>query len=147
MTHTDPDGHELHPYQVRPASHPLLPGLLPSEVEPHITALEAAGIYAALTPEQQAGIIRLMQTAYRAGQASRQAEKLDDDGVWIDGVGGLERQPDGAWKLITPDEPELSRIAAALGQRGGAAKSERKAATSAANGKLGGRPKKAAPLP
>jgi len=130
-------------YQSNAPAHPLLPGLLPSEVYPHITALEQADIYEALTPEQQATIIRLMQAAYRNGQASRQAEKLDDDGVWVDGVGGLERQPDGSWKLITPDEPELSRSAAAMGSVGGKAKSERKAASSAANGRKGGRSRKA----
>ena len=66
-----PDGLPVHPYTVRQPSHHLLPDLVPSEVEPHINALEAAGIYDDLTHEQQATIIRLMQTAYRNGQSSQ----------------------------------------------------------------------------
>lgn len=61
-------------------------------------------------------------------------------------------EPD--WWLIAPDKkimaaanealkPEgVSRAASTLGKLGGAVKSERKTATSRANGKLGGRPKK-----
>ena len=74
--HYSHDGEELQPYSVRPPSHPLLPDLIPSEVEPHIEAMEKAGVYDALTQEQQATIIKLMQQAYRNGQASQGAKRL-----------------------------------------------------------------------
>ena len=124
MKHYSPEGAELHPYSIRQPSHPLLPRMVPSEVEPHITALENAGIYDDLTQEQQATIIRLMQQAYRNGQAHQGAEKIDNDAVWLDGVGGLEKQPDGTWKLTMPDkgvDVDTSIAAAALGSLGGSA--------------------------
>jgi hypothetical protein len=137
--HYTPDGLPVHPYSVRQPSHPLLPDLVPSEIEPHITALEVAGIYDDLNQEQQATVIRLMQAAYRNGQTYQHAEKIDNDAVWLDGVGGLERQPDGAWKLAMPDKGiDTSQAAATLGS----IKSERKATAARENGRKGGRPRK-----
>jgi hypothetical protein len=139
--HISPDGLSLYPYTVRQSSHPLLPELLPSEVELHIDALTNANIYNDLTQEQQAIIIRLMQTAYRNGQASQGAEKIDNDAVWLDGIGGIEKQPDGTWKLTMPDKP--GAVAADVAARAlGSIKSDCKARSSRENGKLGGRPKK-----
>ena len=140
--HYDPNGNELRPYSVRQPSHPLLPNFVPSEVEPHIAALEDAGIYNDLTQEQQAVVITLMQKAYRNGQAHQGAEKIDNDAVWLDGVGGLEKQPDGTWKLTMPDRGIDKLAAAELGRKGGLSTSEAKKKSSRDNGKLGGRPKK-----
>jgi hypothetical protein len=80
-----------------------LPKYVPSEKTPHIDALEAAGLLDALTVDQAALAVVIAQTAYRRGQASRGAEKIDNDAVWLYGVGGLEKQPDGTWKLTMPD--------------------------------------------
>lgn len=137
--HYSPDGDELRQYAVRKPSHPSLPNMIPSEVEPHIKALEQAGVYNDLTQEQQAVIIRLMQQAYRNGQAHQGAEKIDSDAVWLDGVGGLEKQPDGTWKLTMPDKG-IDKSAAASALR--AIPSEARTQASRDNGKLGGRPKK-----
>ena len=140
--HYDPDGNELRPYMVRQPSHPLLPHFVPSEVEPHISALKEAGIYNDLTQEQQAIIIRLMQQAYRNGQAHQGAEKIDNDAVWLDGVGGLEKQADGTWKLTMPDKGiDTSVAAASLGSLGGSANTPAQNAARAANAKHGGRKK------
>lgn len=140
--HYTPDGFETEPYGVRQPSHPLLPKFVPSEVEPHIAALEEASIYNDLTQEQQAIIIRLMQQAYRNGQASQGAEKIDSDAVWLDGVGGLEKQPDGTWKLTMPDKGIDKLAASELGRKGGSVTSDAKKQSSRDNGKLGGRPRK-----
>jgi len=101
--HIDPNGNELHPYTIRQPSHPLLPKMIPSEVEPHITALENAGIYNDLTQETQAAIIALMQQAYRNGQAHQHAERIDSDAVWVDDVGMIERQPNDTWIVTGHD--------------------------------------------
>lgn len=124
--------------QVYEASRPLLP----SEAYPHIAALAAAGLLDALSIGQAAAVIRLMQDAYRQGQVSRGAEKIDNDFVWLDGVGGLALQPDATWKLVAPDGSAVQSIAADLGRRGGASTSEAKRAASAANGRKGGRSRK-----
>lgn len=124
--------------QVYRAAHPLGP----SESWPHIGALAAAGLLDALSVEQAATIVRLMQAAYRNGQAAQGAEKVDEDYVWLDGVGGLERQPDGAWRLVDPVAAAVQAAATELGRKGGASTSEAKAAASRANGRKGGRPRK-----
>jgi hypothetical protein len=137
--HTTPDGYPVADYQISAPPHPShhLRGYVPSEVWPHVKALQAAGIYGRLSEDDQGIIIKLMQAAYRNGQASQGAEKLDNDAVWLDGVGSLERQPDGTWRLVS-----VSEIAAALGRRGGSATSEAKRRASRENGKKGGRPRK-----
>lgn len=124
--------------------HPTLRHYVPSEKTPHISALEAAGLLDALTVEQLATVIKIAQTAYQNGQHSQGAERIDNDAVWIDGVGGLERQEDGAWRLTMPDNGFSSMAAATLGRTGGATTSDAKAAAARANGKRGGRPRKKA---
>lgn len=123
--------------QVYQAARPLLP----SESWPHIGALSEAGLLDALTISQAATIVHLMQAAYRNGQGSRGAEKIDNDYVWLDGVGGLERQSDGTWTVTAPDQALASSVAADLGRRGGQATSEAKRAASRVNGRKGGRPR------
>lgn len=95
--HHSPEGEELRSYTVRQPSHPLLPKMIPSEVEPHIEALENASIYNDLTQEMQATIITLMQQAYRNGQVHQHAERIDSDAVWVDDIGMIERQPNDTW--------------------------------------------------
>ena len=166
--HYDPEGNELRPYTVRQPSHPLLPNMTPSEVEPHIAALQEAGIYDALTDEQQATVIRLMQQAYRNGQDHQGAEKIDNDAVWVNEIGMIERQPDNTWiitgydaakdaEMIRARDAELgigysieqysewakSYYARQLGSMGGSSTSDAKKKSSRENGKLGGRPRKA----
>lgn len=123
--------------QVYQAARPLLP----SESWPHIWALSEAGLLFDLTVEQAAAIVNLMQTAYRNGRREQGAEKIDNDFVWLDGVGGLERQSDGTWTVTAPDQALASSVAADLGRRGGQATSEAKRAASRENGRKGGRPR------
>jgi hypothetical protein len=113
---------------------------VPSTITPHLDALESAGLIDALTVEQLVQIVIIAQTAYRNGQQSTGAELIDNDAIWINGIGGLEKQPNDIWKLTMPDKPNA--IAAALGRLGGSVKSDAKAAASRENGKLGGRPRK-----
>jgi len=138
-----PDGFLVDVYQVSAPPHPsqYLRDYVPSEVYPHITALQEVGLYDRLSEDDQGLIIKLMQAAYRRGKASQGAEKIDGDMAWVDGVGGLERQPDGSWKLVTPDRDLVSAVYAAAGS----ATSEAKAAAARANGKKGGRPRKQKP--
>lgn len=116
--------------------------LVPSESRPHIKALGQAGLLDDLTISQAATIVHLMQAAYRNGQGSRGAEKIDDDYVWLDGVGGLERQSDGTWTVTAPEQGLASSVAADLGRRGGSVTSEAKRQAARANGRKGGRPRK-----
>lgn len=94
-------------YQVSPPPHPspILRGYVPSEVWPHIEALTQAGLYDHLTEDNQGLIIKLMQAAYRNGQASMQAEKIDNDAVWVKEIGLIERQPDYLTWLVTGYDP------------------------------------------
>jgi hypothetical protein len=112
--------------------------LTPSEKTPHLDALEDRQLLDILTIDQAVIIVQLMQTAYRNGQSSQGAEKIDTDAVWLNGVGALERQPDGAWKLTAPDKGVMSTIASLVGS----VKSDAKAASSRENGIKGGRPRK-----
>lgn len=142
--HTTPDGFPVDDYQVSAPPHPSkhLRGYVPSEVWPHIEALQSVGIYARLGEDDQGLIIKLMQAAYQNGRAAQGAEKIDNDAVWVDGIGGIERQPDGTWILSMPDKSDASIAAAALGSKGGSVTSDAKAAAARANGRKGGRPKK-----
>lgn len=72
---------------------------VPSAITPHLDALESARLIDALTVEQLVQIVIIMQDAYQNGQVSQGAQKIDNDAVWISGIGGLEKQPDGTWKL------------------------------------------------
>ncbi len=115
--------------------------LLPSESYPHITALGEAGLLDDLTVEQAAAVVRLMQAAYRKGQAAQGAEQIDSDAVWLDGVGMIERQNDGTWQVTGPAEGLTVAVAAELGRAGGSATSEAKRQAARANGRKGGRPR------
>ena len=119
----------------------LLRQLTPSEKTPHLDALEDRQLLDALTVDQAAIIVQLMQTAYRNGQTSQGAEKIDSDAVWLNGVGALERQPDGTWKITAPDKGVMATVASLVGS----VKSEAKSASSRENGKKGGRPRKTPP--
>lgn len=78
---------------------------VPSAKAPHLDALDNAGLIDGLAIDQIVAIVKLMQAAYANGQHSQGAEKIDNDAVWLDGVGGIERQPDGKWMLTMPDKP------------------------------------------
>lgn len=121
--------------------HPLLNGYVPSAKTPHLDALQAAGLLDVLTPEQAAEVVIIAQTAYRNGQASMGAERIDTDAIWVNGVGMIE-VVSGEWKLTTPDKPQKSQAAAALGH----STSPLKAEQSRINGrKSKGRPRKQTP--
>jgi len=115
--------------------HPELLMFVPSGRWPHIEALDKAGLIEQLTVDQLATIVRLMQLAYLDGQNSRGAEKIDNDFVWIDDIGGIERQSDGTWKLMDFDKSIAASIL-------GAIKSDAKTKAAQENGRKGGRPKK-----
>jgi len=113
---------------------------VPSGKMPPIDALADNGLLGELTPEQAARVVIIAQTAYRNGQASMGAERIDNDAVWINGVGGIERQPDGTWKLTMPEDGGIDKSTAAATL--GSVKSEAKAAAARKNGLKGGRPRK-----
>lgn len=168
--HTTPDGQPVGEYQVNPPPHPSqhLRGYVPSEVYPHIEALETTGLYDRLTEDEQGLIIKAMQAAYQRGRADAGAEVVDSDYVWVNGIGGLERQPDGSWEISGYDAPPAGSPMAAdlaaelgedysinqyndwarswharqLGRKGGSSTSAAKSAASRANGRKGGRPRK-----
>ena len=127
--------------------HPLLRHLVPSGKTPHLDTLAEQGLLDVLTTEQAAKVVIIAQTAYRNGQRGAGAERIDNDAVWIDGVGGIEKQPDGLWKLTMPDGGiDTSMAAARLGSQGGKSTSATKAAAARENGKRGGRPRKQTPV-
>jgi hypothetical protein len=77
---------------------------VPSAITPHLDVLDAHNLVdSTLTVDQLADIVVSMQEAYRNGQASTGAEKIDTDCVWVSGIGALEQQPDGSWKLTAID--------------------------------------------
>ncbi len=125
-----------------PHPSPYLQGYTPSEVYPHIEALQAAGLYERLSEDDQGLVIKLMQAAYRNGKAAQGAERIDTDTVWLDGVGMIERQPDGTWQVTAPAGELASAVAAELGRAGGSATSEAKRRAARENGRKGGRPRK-----
>lgn len=116
-------------------NHSTLHHYTPSEKTPHIDALDGAGLLDVLSVDQLASIVIIAQAAYRNGQASQKAELIDSDAVWLDGVGTLEKQGDGTWKLTTLDK---SAAAAVLGS----AKSERKTLANRAKANLPPKPGK-----
>ena len=122
------------------SDHPLLMTYVPSAKSPHIERLAAAGLLDNLTIEQSAKIVKIAQAAYQQGKSDAGAERIDTDAIWIDGVGGIEQQPNGMWKLTMP-EIDASMAAATLGRH----TSPRKAAASRANAskppKPGSRPR------
>lgn len=135
-----PDREEEEPSKAQQVYvHPTLRKYTPSEKTPHIDALDTAGLLDALTIDQCAAVVIIAQTAYQNGQRAQGAERIDNDAVWLDGVGGLERQPDGLWKWTVPDGGiDKSAAASALGSMS----SDAKAAAARLNGRKGGRPKK-----
>lgn len=90
-----------------------LAAYVPSAIEPHLDALDQAGLIDQLSVEQLVTICRLMQSAYSHGRSSTGAEMIDNDAVWLDGIGGLERQPDGTWLLTMHDKPGAVAASAA----------------------------------
>lgn len=105
----DPPG----PYS-RVYDHPLLNSYVPSARLPHIDALGKSGLLYELTAEQAAKVVIIAQTAYRNGQASMGAERIDTDAIWVNGIGVIERVG-GEWKLTAPAEQTKSQAAAVLG--------------------------------
>lgn len=122
--------------------HPDLIEYVPSAKIPHLDALETAGMIEKLDLDDIVIIIKLMQNAYRNGQAHQGAEKIDEGTVWINGIGGLELQSDGTWMLTMPDKKNIEISPSLAASTLGSSKTARKAKTSATNGKLGGRPPK-----
>lgn len=109
-------------------------GYIPSMYETHLSRLPAE-VCNVLPSRLIVNIIRMCQMAYMDGQAHQNAEKIDNDAVWVNGVGLIEKQSDGTWLLTGADTKTAASIM-------GSSKSERKAASSRENGKLGGRPRK-----
>jgi hypothetical protein len=54
---------------------------------------------AELTSAQYGRMMNIANLSYHDGRASTDAEKLDDDAVYVNGVGILVRQADGTWKV------------------------------------------------
>ena len=115
---------------------------VPSEKTPHIDALEKSGLLEDLTVSQLAEIVIISQAAYRRGQYSQGAEKIDNESVWIDGIGGLEKQPNGQWKLtISEKKIDASCAAKALGSITSQRKSEASRANASKPPRPGSRPR------
>lgn len=84
------------------ADHPALRHMVPSAKIPHIQAIEKAGLLDDLTQDQAAQVVIIAQAAYQRGRAATGAEKIDADAVWVNGIGAIEKQTDGAWKVTVP---------------------------------------------
>jgi hypothetical protein len=75
-------------------------GFLPSAREANVDAILAHSTLAQeLSAAQLTQVARLMQSSYQAGLQLAGAEKIDIETVWVNGVGLLERMPDGTWQV------------------------------------------------
>lgn len=115
-----------------------LPDYVPSAKQPHIDALAKSGLLDSLTAEQCAEVVKIAQAAYQNGRASTEAEKIDNDYVWINGIGGIQKVGGDTWRLTSIDDSIRNKVFSEMGST----VSEAKAAAARQNGKKGGRPRK-----